>query len=178
MGLITKDCFNADICKINFKGWGYFDDPSFKDFSDVLRELKEKSKQADYDQLLKCMNGAEFILKLRLAELGITFSGDYHQHGPFGTPIFEVVGLPPDYEELNGIYKWTCSLRYWGGIMEACGFGTSYTDWAWGNPIDGKVKTPDEIMGEQCIKCLPFKIVGTGVAADAYDPEFDKPIGD
>lgn len=182
MGYITKDCYDADECRIYFKGWTHFNNPEIKDFTDVIMELKSSGKDYLADRLTKFMRAAEFTLKIRLQENKIKFSGDYHQNGDYGTPVFEVKGMGnyevEDGETLNGVYKWTCSFRYWGGIMEECGYGKTYMDWAWGNPVDGKPTYPDKVIGEQCIKCLPFEITGTGVAADAYDPEFDKPLGD
>ena len=50
-----------------------------------------------------------------------------------------------DYVEVNdfGIFKWTCSFRFWGGMMEYAGNGLSYCDWAWESPETPV--TPDKV---------------------------------
>jgi hypothetical protein len=151
-----------DPLKISFKGWTDFDNPNFKDFSDEINNLKGPKK----DALVKCMQSAESLLKKVLKEKGICFDGSYHQNGPYGTPVFEVAG------EINGSYKWTATFRYWGGVMEACGLGGSYVDWAWSVPGDAKAKTPEDVVGENLI---PFE---PGYVADAYETEFDGFLGD
>lgn len=151
-----------DPLKVSFKGWTDFDNPNFKDFSDEINNLKGLKKEA----LVQGMQSAESLLKKRLKEKGICFDGSYHQNGPYGTPVFEIAG------EINGFYKWTATFRYWGGVMEDCGFGGSYVDWAWSVPGDAKAKTPDEVAGENLI---PFE---GGYVADAHDSEFEEPLGD
>lgn len=157
-----------DPLKVSFKGWTDFDNPNFKDFSDEINNLKGPKK----DALVQCMNSAESLLKKVLKEKGICFDGSYHQNGPYGTPVFEVKYLTGENVDLNGFYKWTATFRYWGGVMADCGFGGSYVDWAWSVPGDAKVKTPDEVAGENLI---PFE---SGYVADAHDPEFDGTLGD
>ncbi len=59
-------------------------------------------------------------------------------------------------------------------MAEALGEG-SYTDWAWGNSKD-PIFPDAEAQNENCIPCK--EIEPLGVVADAYDPEFDVPMGD
>lgn len=157
-----------DPLKVSFKGWTNFDNPNFKDFSDEIFTLEGSKREV----LVKCIQSAESLLKKVLKEKGICFDGGYHQNGNYGTPVFEVKYLTGENTDLNGFYKWTSTYRYWGGVMADCGFGESYVDWAWSVPGDAKVKTPEDVAGENLI---PFEL---GYVADAYDPEFDGPLGD
>lgn len=157
-----------DPLKVSFKGWTNFDNPNFKDFSDEIFTLEGSKREI----LVKCIQSAESLLKKVLKEKGICFDGGYHQNGNYGTPVFEVKYLTGENTDLNGFYKWTSTYRYWGCVMADCGFGESYVDWAWSVPGDAKVKTPEDVAGENLI---PFEL---GYVADAYDPEFDGPLGD
>ena len=71
----------------------------------------------------------EKIIADELRDKGYKFTGDYHQNGDFGVPIFDN----------DMVYQ--CTQRSWGGIMlmaypdeidDTDGLG--YTDWAWISP--------------------------------------------
>ena len=175
MGYITKDYYDRDMCKINFKGWTHFNNPDYKDFADTIYELSTSGREDLAMWLKNFMEDAEYTLAIRCKDEGIKFDGWYHQGGDFGTPIFEITGLgnwsddKTDLTPLNGLYKWTCTLRYWGQVMVDAGFAETYMDWAWGNHTDPVY--PNEIEGEPLIK------LEAGIVADAYDPESDRPLG-
>lgn len=173
MGYITKDCYDMDIAKIEFVGWTNFEDPNYKDFSEALRELKGTDAEIF---LANCMHAAEESLKWRLKENGIKFDGRYHQNGEWGVPVYKVWDFPSyDWDKFtgldkcNGIYKWTCTMRYWGEVMVKAGHGKNYLDWAWENLSDPV--HPNEVEGEPLLKNE------IGVVTDAYDPESDGPLG-
>lgn len=71
----------------------------------------------------------EKIIAEELRNKGYKFTGDYHQHGDYGVPIF------------NNGKTYECSQRTWGDIMRQAypddidnSDGLGYTDWAWISP--------------------------------------------
>lgn len=202
---IDCDAYQVDFVGWTFFGNSNY--PDFMDVIDKYSIYKQEPfKRADgstfymkkrYDKegyedvvarLQNCQNTAFDLLMERLKATGILFSGEYHQMYDYGCPVIKIskshadvdsngkVWASEKVEELEGLeVKLTCTFRCWGGLMaEALGEG-SYTDWAWGNskdPIFPDAKT----QNENCIPCK--EIEPLGVVADAYDPEFDVPMGD
>lgn len=164
---MNNEQFDNSSFQVRFKGWTDFDNTDFRDFSDTIMTLEGTKKKV----LIDCMQSAKSLLKAKLKETGICYDGNYHQNGIYGTPVFEVTGLLGELAECNGFYKWTCTFRYWGGLMQDCGFGSDYTYWAWMTPDYEKRKTPDEVAGENLLT------PEAGYMAAAYDPEFDVPLG-
>ena len=71
----------------------------------------------------------EEIIAEELRSKGYKFTGDYHQNGDFGVPIFD-----------NGMV-YQCTQRNWGVIMVMAypeeiddSYGMGYTEWAWISP--------------------------------------------
>lgn len=207
MGYITKDYIDCDAYQVDFVGWTYFGNTAYPDFMDVIDNYSiykpEPFKRADgstfymrkrYDKegyedvvtrLQRCQSTAFDLLSKRLKATGIRFSGEWHQSGDYGCPVIRIskshrdedrngkVWASEKVEELEGLeIKLTCTFRCWGGcIAEAQGKG-AYTDWAWGSAEEPIY--PNNVKGENLIDCKD----ALGVVDDAYDPEFDKPLGD
>ena len=205
MGYITKDYIDCDAYQVDFVGWTYFGNTAYPDFMDVIDEYStykpEPFKRADgstfymrkrYDKegyedvvarLQRCQETAFDLLVERLKATGIRFSGEWHQSADYGCPIIRIskshrdedhngkVWASEKVEELEGLeIKLTCTFRGWGGcIAEAQGKGT-YVDWAWGNAEEPIY--PNNVEGENLITWAD------GADGDAYDPEFDVPMGD
>ena len=81
----------------------------------------------------------ERIIAEELRSKGYKFTGDYHQNGDYGAPVFDNCK----------IYKG--SQRDWGGIMadaypdeidNSDGYG--YCKWAWIPPVDEEMVVPDK----------------------------------
>lgn len=208
MGRITKDYIDCDAYQIDFVGWTFFGNSNYPDFMDVFDKysdyVDEPFKRADgstfymrvrhdkegceeiINRLKRCQETAFDLLLERLKFTGIRFSGEYHQMYDYGCPVIKIskchrdidwngkVWASEKVEELEGLeIKLTCTFRCWGGyIAEALEEG-SYTDWAWGNSKD-PIFPDAEVQDENCIPCKEIE----PLVADAYDPEFDKPLGD
>jgi len=171
---INQDGFYDEAIQIIFYGWTNYNNPKFKDFSDELLDNQEyvddpesvltgkdgkkitfrkcisKEGKEDYVKNIRddYMPKAEAVLKNRCMIKGIKFNGGYHQNGDYGTPLFRVIDSRSG-EVFDQIFKWSCTFRYWGGIMEAAGFGSSYMDWAW-DDLEEPVY-PDSIEGEHLV---------------------------
>lgn len=80
----------------------------------------------------------ERIISTELRQRGYKFTGDYHQNGDYGVPVFD-----------NG-KTYQCSQRTWGAIMAAAWpeeIGTdpyAYTLWAWVAPNPSVTPTPKD----------------------------------
>lgn len=83
----------------------------------------------------------EQIIAEELREKGYKFTGDYHQNGDYGVPVFDC----------GKVYQ--CSQRDWGNIMamtypeeidNSDGFG--YCKWAWVAPEQMKVPDPGDYV--------------------------------
>lgn len=192
MGCITKDYIDCDTYRIDFVGWTYFGNTAYPDFMDVfdytncMRKRHDKTGYEDVvARLQHCQETAFDLLVERLKATRIRFSGEWHQNGDYGCPVIRISKSHRDedrngkvwafekVEELEGLeIKLTCTSRSWGGcIAEAQGKGT-YTDWAWSSAEEPVY--PNNAQGENLINCEEV----LGVVGDAYDPEFDKPLGD
>lgn len=84
------------------------------------------------------VNKVEELIAKEVREKGYKFTGDYHQNGDYGAPVFD-----------NGkMYKG--SQRDWGGIMamaypeEHVHDGYEYCRWAWICPADEDFILPSE----------------------------------
>ena len=148
MKTLTENLIEEDGLKIEFIGWTNSENPNYSEFYDVIRENLEednekpvshyvpKTGKEDYVEVLRRGNQlAEVLLINRLFIKGIKFDGPYHQDGEYGCPLVKVNDF--------GIFKWTCSFRFWGGMMEYAGNGLSYCDWAWESPETPV--TPDKV---------------------------------
>lgn len=138
--------FGVNGLQILFYGWTNYNDLKYADFSDEIESLNAKNTSLKAGQLKVYMSEAEFVLKIRCFMKGIKFSGNYHQNGQFGTPLFRVIDSHSGYDK---VLKWTCTFRYWGEIMKDAGYGVTYIDWAWDDYE--KPVYPNEIEGENCV---------------------------
>lgn len=175
-----------------FDEYSLYTNETFKRVDGSTFCMRKRHNKTGYEdvvaRLQHCQETAFDLLVERLKATGIRFSGEWHQNGDYGCPVIRIskshrdedhngkVWASEKVEELEGLeIKLTCTFRSWGGfIAEALGEG-SYTDWAWGNskdPIFPDAKT----QNENCIPCKEIELFG--VVADAYDPEFDVPMGD
>ena len=171
---IDEDGYFGDDFQVLFYGWTYFNNSKFKDFQDEIEDNREwredpettftnpktgqkvafnspfpkEGKEEYIDRLYEYMAKAELVLKNRCMIKGIKFDGNYHQNGDYGTPIFRVID-PRNEEVYDKFFLWTCTFRYWGGIMEDAGHGKSYMDWAWNNL--GEPVYPNQVEGEKCV---------------------------
>lgn len=207
MGCITKDYIDCDTYQVDFVGWTYFGNTAYPDFMDVFDEyslytnetfkrtdgstfcMRKRHDKTGYEdvvaRLQHCQETAFDLLAERLKATRIRFSGEWHQNGDYGCPVIRIskshrdedrngkVWASEKVEELEGLeIKLTCTFRSWGGcIAEAQGKGT-YIDWAWSSAEEPIY--PNNVQEENLINCEEaLEVVG-----DAYDPEFDKPLGD
>ena len=151
MKLLTENIIEEDKLRIEFVGWTNFENPNYSEISDEIREnlvadneepishYVPKPEKKNYVKIMRRENQlAELLLTNRIFLKGIKFDGPYHQDGEYGCPLFKIND--------TGIFKWSCSFRYWGEVMEHAGYGLSYCDWAWDNPEEPV--TPD--MVEDC----------------------------
>ncbi|MBR5032967.1 MAG: hypothetical protein IKX70_04810 [Treponema sp.] len=154
MKTINENYLEEDDLKIEFVGWTNYSNEQYTDLSDEIQKnmvadeenklsgWKPASGKEKYVELLQRANQlSDMLITNRIYAKGIKFDGPYHQNGQYGTPLIKINDL--------GIFKWTCSFRYWGGIMESAGFGESYCDWAWMSSEDPV--TPDMIKNENLI---------------------------
>ena len=143
---LRTDDIEENGLKIEFIGWTSFENKKYPDLSDEIynNQVEEKGEvissfvpKAGKEEYVKALKRANILAPLlicnRLFVKGIKFDGNYHQRGAYGTPLLKVNEL--------GIFKWTCSMRYWGDIMAQSGYGSDYTEWAWQNPTEPV--TPD-----------------------------------
>ncbi len=148
MKRLNENILEEDGIRIEFVGWTRYDNQNFSEiFDEIHKNLIEdksepilsyipKSGKEEYVRILRRANYlAELLLINRLFIKGIKFDGSYHQDGNFGCPLFKVNEI--------GTFKWSCSFRAWGDVMEHTGYGLSYCDWAWDNPE--KPVTPDMV---------------------------------
>ena len=151
MKTINEKFVEEDGLKIVFVGWTNYSNEQYTDLSDEIQKniiTDETNKFPDwkpapgkeaYVKLLRRANElSDMLITNRLFVKGIKFDGPYHQNGQYGTPLIKINDI--------GIFKWTCSFRYWGGIMESAGYGESYCDWAWMGGEDSV--TPDMVENE------------------------------
>ena len=73
--------------------------------------------------------GAVELVVSELRKNGYKFSGEYHQNGEFGVPVFD------------GHAMFQCSMRMWGNLMahaypDGGVDSMSYCRWAWDAPED------------------------------------------
>lgn len=149
---INEDGYFGKDFQVQFYGWSSYNS-LVKDFSDEIENCREVLKSLplkvdDRERIKSYMSKAKLVLINRCAVKGIKFSGSYHQNGAFGTPLFRVIDERSD-DVYDRIFKWTCTFRYWGEIMETAGHGITYMDWAWddcGEPV-----YPNQIEGENCV---------------------------
>jgi hypothetical protein len=139
MRTLTENLIEEDGLKIEFFGWTNYGNAKYIEISDEISTNLDKGKEKqmplfipkpgkeDYVELLRRSSQlAELMLINRLFIKGIKFDGTYHQDGEFGCPLFKINDL--------GIFKWSCSFRSLGEVMEHAGYGLSYCDWAWESP--------------------------------------------
>lgn len=109
-------------------GWTWYGDPQYKE----MFEVGGTYPMSQYEAALK-------IIADELKAKGYKFSGEYHQNGDYGAPIFDT----------GEIFQ--CSKRVWGGIIADAysdeidnrdGFG--YTMWAWEPPEKEIVPNPGD----------------------------------
>lgn len=93
-------------------GWTDWDDPKYE-------EMRFSSLKEEHDDVGK-------IIAAELRSKGYKFTGDYHQDGEFGVPVFD-----------NG-KKYCTFKRDWGDIMAMAypdeidnSEGYGYLKWAW-----------------------------------------------
>ena len=139
MRTITENLIEENGLRIEFIGWTNSENPNYSELTDVIRENLEEDNEKpvshyvpkpgkeDYVEVLRRANQlAELLLINRLFIKGIKYDGPYHQNGEYGCPLFKVNDF--------GVFKWSCSFRAWGDVMEHAGYGLSYCDWAWECP--------------------------------------------
>ena len=109
-------------------GWTEWDDPNYRD-------RFPNGVQIDWDDLHR----TEEVIAAELRNKGYKFTGDYHQNGDFGVPIFD-----------DGTV-FQCSQRTWGDIMVSAypdeiedHDRLGYTVWAWSPPEDMSVPNPED----------------------------------
>lgn len=126
--ILNENFIKSGSTEITFVGWTNFDNENF----------------ADIDTFPNCIEFSPLVDALiahRLFIKGIKFSGSYHQNGDYGAPLISVNGSKP--------YKFTCTFRYWGGIMEKAGYAKSYIDWAWDDA--SKAVHPDGVENKEIL---------------------------
>ena len=110
-------------------GWTWYDNPEYKDMSPVGGPFPFENNWGDIK---------EMIAK-EMRSKGYKFTGDYHQNGDFGAPVF------------NNEWKFEVSQRVWGHIMvmaypdeidNSDGYG--YCKWAWMVPDGETMIVPKE----------------------------------
>lgn len=137
-------------------GWTTFNNEEYPDMCDDINKYRKfvkdeigltgdvyydpPEKQAYCEELGKMCQYSEMVVADYCKKKGIKFDGYYHQNGDYGTPLIKTK---------YGIFRWTCSFRFWGGVMHLAGFGESYIDWAWQAPEESV--TPDKIDGENLV---------------------------
>ena len=148
MKTLKENIIEEDNLRIEFVGWTNYANQNFSDISDKISENLVEDNEESISRYIPKLEKEEYVKKLRrgnqLAELlltnrlflkGIKFNGTYHQDGEYGCPLFKINDA--------GIFKWSCSFRAWGDVMEHAGYGFSYCDWAWDNPEEPV--TPDMV---------------------------------
>ena len=148
MKTLKENIIEEDNLRIEFVGWTNYANQNFSDISDKISENLVEDNEESSSRYIPKLEKEEYVKKLRrgnqLAELlltnrlflkGIKFNGTYHQDGEYGCPLFKINDA--------GIFKWSCSFRAWGDVMEHAGYGFSYCDWAWDNPEEPV--TPDMV---------------------------------
>lgn len=148
MKIVNENVIEEDGLKIEFVGWTNYGNSNYSDLYDEIRDnlveeqgesfsrfVPKKDKENYVSLLRRASQLTELILTNRLFVKGIKFDGTYHQNGSYGCPLFKIND--------GNIFKWSCSFRTWGGIMETAGYGLSYCDWAWDNPEEPV--TPDMV---------------------------------
>ena len=154
MKTINENYLEEDGLKIEFIGWTNYANEQYPELSAEIHKnivTDETNKlsgwnpapgKEEYVRVLQRANElSDMLITNRLYVKGIKFDGPYHQNGRYGTPVIKINDL--------GVFKWTCSFRYWGGIMESAGYGESYCDWAWMGSED--TVTPDMVENEKLI---------------------------
>lgn len=99
-------------------GWTEWDNPKYKE----IFPIGSKCTEAEIEDVRK-------VIAEELKTNGYKFTGDYHQNGDFGVPVFD-----------NG-EVFQCSQRMWGDIMAQAypeeidnSDGYGYIEWAWFPP--------------------------------------------
>jgi len=97
-------------------GWTEWDNPKYRE----RFEWGDTYSSKEYDEHIQCIIN-------ELKEKGYKFSGDYHQNGDSGVPIFD------DYTVFQ------CTQRTWGAIMAMAypkedDDSLAYVRWAWQEP--------------------------------------------
>jgi hypothetical protein len=140
---------------IEFYGWTSFNNDKYPDICDEISKYRKwkdnedglknqyydpPEKQSYCEELSDICGRTESLVAFVCKTKGIRFNGYYHQNGDYGTPLIKTK---------YGIFKWTCSFRFWGGVMVQANQGEDYKDWAWYDY--DKPVTPDMIEGENLI---------------------------
>lgn len=142
---------------VEFYGWTRFDNEKYPDVYDEIEKYRRFAKpkgdeiigEAYYDPpekkeyceaLMRCGDLFDALVAHRCFVKNIKFSGAYHQNGEYGAPLMKT-----DY----GVFRWTCSFRYWGEVMERAKAGTNYMEWAWDAPEEEI--TPDKAVSENLV---------------------------
>ena len=98
-------------------GWTEWDDPQYEDMFPIGGGAIHSSADVD---------AAEAVIAEELRANGYKFTGDYHQNGDYGVPIFDT----------GKVFQ--CTQRTWGAIMAKAypeeidnSDGYGYLKWAW-----------------------------------------------
>ena len=119
-------------------GWTYWGNPQYKEMFPL-----------DGSHTWEQREEVENIIAKELRDKGYKFTGNYHQNGDYGVPIFD-----------NGMV-YQCTQRTWGGIMvdaypdeidNSDGYG--YLKWAWLTSEDQVVPTGEYMSGYEFLKEL------------------------
>ena len=96
-------------------GWTEWDDPDYKEMFPIGGQYNQEEIQA-----------VKKIIVDELRANGFKFTGDYHQNGDYGVPIFDT----------GKVFQ--CTQRTWGAIMAEAypdgidnNDGYGYVKWAW-----------------------------------------------
>ena len=148
MKILNENILEEEGLRIEFVGWTNSENKKYPELADELHknQVEEegeiipsyvpKSGKEEYVRILKRTNLlTPLLISNRLFVKGIKFDGNYHHDGKYGSPLFKVNEL--------GVFKWSCSSRYWGDIMAQAGYGYAYDEWAWQSPVPPV--TPDMV---------------------------------
>lgn len=142
---------------VEFYGWTSFNNETYPDLYDDVHKYRKWAEPKDgeiignvyydppekeeyCDNLCRLGQLADALVAHRCFIKNIKICGYTHQNGDYGTPL-----LKTKY----GIFRYTCSFRYWGGIMADAKHGKNYMDWAW-DPLGEEVR-PENVEGENLV---------------------------
>ena len=113
------------VSSIKIIGWTDWDNPEYKEMFPI-------GEPADWNAIEEVQQTIADELRANQYK----FTGEYHQNGDYGVPIFED----------GTVYQ--CSQRTWGAIMamaypeEVGDDNCNYCVWAWRAPIEMSVPNP------------------------------------